>query len=139
MYVNDLSFDPRDPLYDTPSLQGVRWGVQVFTTRNMYQLDPDCVQITSSGKGLELVSDGLRWAGQQQTSDGRLKIVVTQADGAVTWTIEAWHSEPIKNVKLMLWGLPQGILDKGWWQPTSRQNQTYHVASPKEPLHWSYP
>jgi len=140
MYVNNLSFNPHDPLYETPSLEGVHWGIQLFTTRNMYQLDPDCVRVTPSGTGFELVSEGLRWAGQQQRSEGYVRAVVTAEAGVVTWQIEASHAEPIKNIKLMLWGLPQDALDKGWWQPTTRQRKTYHGTGHKDkPLLWNYP
>ncbi len=30
--INDLSFDPRDPLYPVPAADGVRWGLTVYTT-----------------------------------------------------------------------------------------------------------
>ena len=123
MYVNDLSFNPHDPLYQSPGFEGVQWGIQIFTTRNMYQIDPDRVHITPSSDGLELISEGLRWGGQQQRSAGLIRVVVTNQNGVVTWQIEAQHAEPIKDIKLMLWGLPQAMLDKGWWQPTSRQDQ----------------
>lgn len=57
MSVHDLSFDPRDPLYDAPGLPGVRWGVQVFTTRNLYGLDPERTRIEDGDEGLRLVCE----------------------------------------------------------------------------------
>lgn len=151
MYVNDLSFNPGDPLYDVPGLPGVQWGVQLFTTRNFYQLDPDHVTVTPVGTGLHVVCDGLRWAGQQQQSAGRVEVDIHLENGAVVWQMQAWHAEPIKNIKLMLWNLPAGALDKGWWQPTSRHDDAFQPIgyhNPKQdypgsrgtkPLLWNYP
>lgn len=39
MDIFELSYNPRDPLYDLPGLPGVRWGL-IFTVNNLYQLDP---------------------------------------------------------------------------------------------------
>ena len=74
--IYDLSFDPRDPLYDVPGLPGIRWGVQIFTVSNLYQLDPG--QVTVSADGLRLEASGLSWAGQQQRSAGQVSVQITQ-------------------------------------------------------------
>lgn len=135
----DLSFDPRDPLYDIPGLPGARWGIQIFTVNNLYGLDPEKVTITAEGDGLRLVCEGLSWAGQQQRAAGRVEAQLTRAaDGAWTWQIQAQHAEPLKVVKLMLWGLPDTALSQGWWQAASPVG---HVVTPTltEPLRWRYP
>lgn len=139
MYVNDLSFDPRDPYFDAPAAPGIHWTVQVFTTRNFYQLNPDRAQVTPTANGLRLVCDALRFAGQQQDSAGRVEVDVEMDGGALVWSVKAWHSEPIKDIKLVLTGLPQGALAKGWWQPTTRADEFVTVGSGRKPLLWNYP
>lgn len=152
MYVNDLSFDPHDPLFDVPSIPGAQWGIQVFTVSNMYQLPPENVRVEQQGNGLKLICDGLSWAGQQQYSAGQVEVQVKVEKGAVVWQVQASHAEPIKNIKLLLHGLPQKALDKGWWQPTSRQDDYarplgYDRAGQWDnanirgarPVHWNYP
>lgn len=138
MYINDLSYDPRDPLFDIPGLPGGRWGIQIFTTRNCYSLHPVRVKLAVENEHVHLTGDGLAWAGQQQRSEGRVRVELAQTDGAFVWRVEAWHHEPIKNIKLMLWGLPHAALAKGWWQAISDQNQVLHPA-PGRPLWWNYP
>lgn len=136
MEIFDLSYDPRDPLYDLPGAPGVRWGVQVFTTVNLYQLDP--AQVTLSDDGLSLHAAGLAWAGQQQRSAGQVRVRITRDGEAFVWRIEAEHAEPIKVIKLMLWGLPANAIASGWWQPTSRIGQAA-VATSTRPVRWNYP
>lgn len=136
MDIYDLSFDPRDPLYDVPGMPGVRWGVQVFTTKNLYQIDPS--QVTVSEDGLSLEAAGLSWAGQQQRSAGRVRVQLAQDNGATVWRIQAEHAEPIKVIKLMLWGLPASAFEQGWWQPTSTQGRTA-VPTLTTPVRWNYP
>lgn len=136
MEIYDLSFDPRDPLYDLPGLSGVRWGVQVFTTKNMYQLDP--TKVALSDDGLKLEASGLSWAGQQQHSDGHVSVQITRDDGAFVWRVQVEHAEPIKVVKLMLWGLPESAFAQGWWQPTSTAGRTA-VPTLTAPVRWNYP
>lgn len=138
MYVNELSFDPHDPMYALPGQPGIRWGIQVFTIRNMYALHPDHVQITSDENGVRLVCDTLSWAGQQQQSEGRVEARICSENGAAVWTVQAWHSEPIKSIKLVFQGLPEEALAQGWWQATSDIGQTAH-HTPGLPLRWRYP
>ncbi len=134
--IYDLSFDPRDPLYDVPGLPGVRWGVQIFTVSNLYQLDP--AQVTVSADGLRLEAAGLSWAGQQQRSAGQVSVQITQDNGATVWQIQAQHAEPIKVIKLMLWGLPETAITQGWWQPTSTAGWTA-IPTLTAPVKWNYP
>lgn len=136
MEIYDLSFDPRDPLYDVPGLPGVRWGVQIFTTKNLYQLDPEQVRISEDGMTLDAA--GLSWAGQQQRSAGRVHAEITRDGGAYVWRIEVEHEEPLKVVKLMLWGLPESAFAQGWWQPTSTEGRTA-VPTMTAPVRWNYP
>lgn len=136
MDINDLSYDPRDPLYDVPGLPGVRWGVQIFTAKNLYQLDP--AKVTTSADGMTLDATGLRWAGQQKHSAGRVRVEISRDNGAYVWRIEAEHEEPLKVIKLLLWGLPESAFGQGWWQPTSTAGRTA-VPTATAPVRWNYP
>lgn len=136
MEIYDLSYDPHDPLYDLPGLPGVRWGVQVFTTKNLYQLDPAKVVVAADGLSLE--ASGLSWGGQQQRSAGRVSVQISHDDGAYVWRIQAEHSEPLKVVKLLLWGLPESAFQGGWWQPVSTAGRTV-VPTLTAPVRWNYP
>jgi len=134
--IFELSYNPRDPLYDLPGLPGVRWGLQVFTVNNLYQLDP--AQVALSEDGFHLRCDGLAWGGQQQKSAGTVEVQIHREGDAYAWTIEAQHAEPLKVVKLLLWGLPADSIAEGWWQATSTADRPY-VPSRQKPMNWSYP
>ena len=138
MSIFNLSFDPRDPLFDLPGLSGVRWGIQIFTTDNYYALNPDKVQVEASEHAVHVTCSGLSWGGQQQRSDGRVEVDLRTDDGAFVWTVQAWHQDPIKSIKLMFWGLPQSALAKGWWQATSDKDDVFHPTH-DAPLLWRYP
>jgi hypothetical protein len=138
LYVNNLSFDPHDPLYDVPLLPGVQWGVQVFTTRNCYGLAPENVHRTETGKQIRLMCNQLSWGGQQQRSEGKVEVQLSIEDGGFVWAIQAWLPEPIKAIKLMIWGLPEAALKEGWWQPSSDQKDAFHPTDAL-PLLWRYP
>ena len=122
-YSESLSFDPRDPLFPVPQMPGVRWGVVVYTVENAYGLAPDTVTVRETHDGLDLQADGLTWGGQQQHAPGRVRAKVRVVDGAVSWHLEAWHSEPIKSIKLLLWGLPEPALETGWWHATAPEGR----------------
>lgn len=134
--IYDLSYDPHDPLYDLPGLSGVRWGVEIFTTKNLYQVDPRTVSLSSDGMSLE--ASGLSWAGQQQRSDGQIRAQISRDGDTFIWRIQAEHAEPLKAVKLMLWGLPERAIEQGWWQPTSTAGRTA-IPTLTAPVRWSYP
>jgi hypothetical protein len=138
MYVNDLSYDPREPTYGIPDLAGVRWAVQIFTTDNLYSIDPARVQLVEAGNELHLSCLRLSWAGQQQRASGRVSVRVVRRDGAWSWQIEAWLDEPIKVIKLLFFGLPPASLGKGWWMPTSERDEAIHPSA-EQPLRWRYP
>lgn len=134
----DLSFDPRDPEYEIPKLPEVRWGIQVFTTHNFYGLNPARTRLTQNESGLHLVCDELSWAGQQKHFPGRVEVHLTNEKGSWCWQIQAEHNEPIKAIKLLLWGLPEAALAQGWWSPTHDRTQVTHPTT-KVPLRWNYP
>jgi hypothetical protein len=138
VYVNNLSYDPRDPIYDVPDYPGVQWGIQIFTVRNLYSLRPDHVETTSEDHGIRLICNRLSWAGQQQQAEGRVEARLCWENGAVVWKIQAWHSEPIKSIKLFFQGLPEAALAQGWWQATSDRSQVARPTS-ELPLRWRYP
>lgn len=138
MYVNNLSYDPRDPLFEVPARPGLRWGIQIFTLQNMYSLDPDRVDISHEAGEMNLVCDGLSWAGQQQKSPGRVDVQLRIEDGAFVWRVKASHAEIIKNIKVFFEGLPEEALAQGWWQATSDAGQVKHPTTAL-PIRWRYP
>lgn len=135
MFPFDLSYDPRDPFVHLPvGPPGLRVGVTVFTTDNVYGIDPDRLR----WEGTRLVADGLSWAGQQRRSEGRVELAVEEVDGGVHLRVAAEHAEAIKSVKVLLRGLPEAALDVGWWQMTSPVGSTARVR-PGGQLLWRYP
>lgn len=138
MAIFDLSFDPRDPLFELDGLPGVRWGVQIFTASNLYGLNPERTQVTRQADALTVVCDELSWAGQQQRSPGSAQITVRRQGESVVWTVTANHAEPIKTIKLMLHGLPEAALAQGWWQPTSDQQEVV-IPDRVNPMLMRYP
>lgn len=137
MEIYDLSFDPHDPLYDLPGSAGIRWGVEIFTTKNLYQIDP--AHATLSADGMQLDVSSLSWAGQQQKSAGSIRVQIRKDGDAFVWKIEAEHDEPLKAVKLMLWGLPASAFEQGWWQPTSTVGWQLATPTLTAPVKWNYP
>lgn len=139
MFPTDLSYDPRDPCFDVAGAPGLRVGVQVFTTENVYGLDPDRTTVNRSEGVAEIVATGLSWAGQQQRADGGVAVQARVLDdGGVAVAVSVRHSEPVKAVKVLLRGLPAEALDRGWWQMTSPPGST-RPARPGSPLLWRYP
>lgn len=138
MYVNNLSFDPHDPLFTIAGLYGVRWSIQLFTVHNLYTISPDGAHIEQIENGVRLTCDELSWAGQQQRSSGRIQVEVCSENGVYTWFVNAQHAEKIKAVKIALHGLPEPALGRGWWQSTSEDTIVVHVSDTL-PLRWRYP
>lgn len=151
MELADLSFDPRDPTFPlTSALSGMtagrpapRWSVQVFTTDNVYGVDPDRVRTVTDAGGYRVIADGLAWAGQQQRSEGRVEVAVTPEPaggaGPAWWlTVSAEHAEPVKAVKLVLRDLPPAVTDQGWWHMTAFDGLP-ETPSLLRPLLWRYP
>jgi len=138
MPVFDLSFNPRDPQFDAPGLPSVRWGVQLFTTGNLYQLNPEHVQLEQEGTAMRLTCRRLAWPGGGGNVAGYVEVRVVPEDGALVWRVQAQHEEPIKCIKLLLHGLPEDVLSRGWWHATSSRDEAVHPTA-AAPLHWTYP
>jgi hypothetical protein len=126
--VQDLSFAFRQPLFD---VDGWRLGVQLFTYANVYGLDPDRCAVTPAGEGIEVVCDGLTWAGGQEPAVGRVSLRATVDGGRTTIAIDASCGETIRCVKLLLVGVPAGEI------VTLRE--TPRRAIPPEGLRFRYP
>ena len=132
----DLSFDPRDPYFPIPGNTEVTWALQVFTTSNGYGVDPGKSELTRvDDDRVRLTAGGIAMLGQQATA-GSADIVVdiVHDDGAWSFAIEATLGEPVKSVKLVLRGLPQESLARGWWSPTSPRAETETGS-----FQWNYP
>ncbi|NWF65736.1 MAG: hypothetical protein HXY38_15695, partial [Chloroflexi bacterium] len=102
----------------------------------LYGLNPEQVHLTDDG--LCLTCEGMSWAGQQQRAAGRVEVRITRGNNTWIWQVQAWHSEPLKVVKLMLWGLPDTALSQGWWQATSPVEKTF-IPTRTTPILFRYP
>lgn len=128
--TDDLSFDPRDPYVPLEGGGGVRWAVQVFTTRNGYGLDG-----VPRGDDPGVTRFGYAQLGQQRRVEaGETRVRVDHDGDAWVFRIEVSHREPVKSVKLLLRGLPADDVDGGWWTATSPRDRTQRA-----PFQWNYP
>jgi hypothetical protein len=105
----DLSFDPRDPRFPVPGSE-VSWAVQVFTSVNGYGLDRSAARRGDGG-----VRARCAQLGQQRPGPGEVDVSVDRDGGATVWSVRVEHEEPVKAVKLLLFGLPAD----GWWAPNT--------------------
>ena len=134
MYVNNLSFDPAHAWFEVPGLDTARFAVEVFTTDNVYGLDPTCTTFDSG----HLHATGLQSLGGQRSAFGSLDADVRRgANGAVAWSISAQSEGMIKGIKLLFRDLPaDGTV--GWWTPTTAAGDRL-APSPEKPVLLSYP
>src|SRR5215469_16029044 len=99
MYVNNLSFDPAHAWFAVPSVGNARFAIEVFTTENVYGLDP--AHTTRDGR--ELKASRLQLLGGQRSVEGSVTAAVRRdSDGTVAWKITAEADEPVKGIKLLL-------------------------------------
>jgi len=105
-----FSFD-----FPEPSIEfaGLRFGFIVFSRENAYSLDPRLMTATRSGDALRLEASGLRWAGGQEPSQGRLVVEFRQTPEGIEWQATATLDQPIKAVTAVIRGLPRGRLSAG--------------------------
>lgn len=133
MYVNNLSFDPAHAWFAVPSIGHARFAIEVFTTENVYGLDP--AHTTRDGR--DLTSTRLQLLGGQRSVGGRVTAAVRRdSDGTVAWKITAEADEPVKGIKLLLVDLPAG--HEGWWTPTTAAGVRLMPTS-ELPVHLAYP
>lgn len=136
--INDLSFDPADPYFPVAKAGSLRFAVQVFTTGNVYGLDPAATKTKYTDGGLTLRASALRWGGQQFDSAGSVEVELLRDGDVVTIAATAQHDEPVKAIKVLIRGLPKQALSAGWWHPSASLGQR-HVAGYLTPVAWSYP
>ncbi|ACZ43409.1 hypothetical protein Tter_2520 [Thermobaculum terrenum ATCC BAA-798] len=139
MDVTELSYDPQDPFFSIPGDdRGMAWGVQIFTTGNLYGLAPEHTEVVAEGDGLRVSCNRLSWGGQQGRSEGQVEAVVSVRGRSVTLRISAWHDEPVKAIKLLLRNLPTEVQREGLWHPTLPQGESLWPRS-GSPVLWRYP
>lgn len=135
MYINNLSFDPAHLWFDVPGLPGAEWAIEVFTTENVYGLDPAKTEFDGGWLG----AAGLQRLGGQQQASGSVTVECRiAAEGATTWAVAASAAEPIKAVKLLLRKLPTALTERGWWTPTTPAGTSLR-SSATTPLLLTYP
>ncbi|GAA2332351.1 hypothetical protein [Dactylosporangium salmoneum] len=101
--MQDLSYRWPHPRFDTP-LGPVT--VRIHTGENVYGLDAPTV--TRDGATVEVVADGLTWAGGQQRGPGSAKVLVVEEAGGVTVRVTATHPDGVRCVAVVLHDQPAG-------------------------------
>jgi hypothetical protein len=135
MYVNNLSFDPAHPWFEVPGQPGTEWALEVFTTENVYGLDPD----RTAFKEGRLAAGGMQLLGGQRRVPGTVDVDVRLDErGVVCWAVAVNMTDVVKSAKLLLRNLPAGQTEAGWWTPTTSAAKTLRTTSDK-PLLFSYP
>jgi hypothetical protein len=135
MYINNLSFDPRHPWFPVPGLPGAEWAVEVFTTENVFGVDP----ARASFDGRVMSAAGLQWLGGQKPADGRVSALVSASvDGAAAWSISASAKETVKAVKLLIRSLPAELTERGWWTCASPADSSVRPTN-SAPVQLTYP
>jgi hypothetical protein len=135
MHVNNLSFDPAHPWFEVPGVPGAEWALELFTTENVYGLDPSRTEFD----GRSLGAAGLQRLGGQHKAAGTATVECRLGDdGVTTWVVVARIEETVKGVKLLLRNLPEALLEQGWWTPTTLAGSSLK-ASGTAPLLLVYP
>ncbi|MDB5076910.1 MAG: hypothetical protein JWO42_3089 [Chloroflexi bacterium] len=105
--MQDLSFDPRDPLFD---FNGIQFGVQIFTFENVYGLDPARCTVAAEAEALIVSCRGLTWAGGQVRCEGEVLIRAVAQGKRTCVTVEAHLPKTIRSVKLVVANLPESVI-----------------------------
>jgi hypothetical protein len=86
----NLSFDPAHAWFEVPGLDAARWTVEVFTTENVYGIDP--ARTTFDGRSL--TASGLQLLGGQRQAAGGVDATATlEPDGSIRPTIAVHAAE----------------------------------------------
>ena len=104
--MQHFSFDFGDPACD---VAGWTIGAQVITFENTYGLDPDRTRVEDR----TIASGALRWAGGQEPCDGEVTIACEGGADALRLTISARHEKKIRCTKIIVTGLPEGLMIGG--------------------------
>jgi hypothetical protein len=138
MQLNDLSFDPNDPWFPVPGKPGWEWAVQVFTLTNLYGAS-QAASVAVTDDAVSVHADELTWGAGAFTAAGTIDANVTvDASGELVWRIRTTSEEAIKSAKLMLRGLPDAPLARGWWHATSDVDSALTPAN-GTPVQLDYP
>lgn len=98
--MHQLGYVSANPVFE---IAGLRFYMQVFTSENYYEPDPDKAEVVSENAKLELLCGGLIWAGGQERAQGSVSLQAEKAEDSVRFRIRAEHAaEPIRRIKLAL-------------------------------------
>ncbi|MBN1202484.1 MAG: hypothetical protein JXJ20_11555 [Anaerolineae bacterium] len=122
-----FGFDTRDPVFDAGPW---KLSFQVITLENVYGLDPDGLEIRESEQDWQLNCSGMRFAGGQQHSPGRVTVKITRGAGdALKILIDASTPHKIRAVKILLRGFTSlallDLLDQAPDVPTEQAIKRY--------------
>lgn len=140
LLYTDLSFDPRDPYFPSPS-SSVQWALQIFTTTNGYGLDASRARhATPDPDHVHLDCDQFSVLGQQRLAGaGEVTAEAARSSNGLEWSINVHHQEPVKAVKLLLKGLDPAVLAAGWWTPNSGRGWAYGTNNQRFQLEYPGP
>lgn len=105
-----FSFDFPEP---SVAYEGYRIGVTVFTRENALSLDAGMCRTESTGTGMRLTCDGLRWAGGQESTIGRVVLELRGRGSDIRADLAVSCAQPIKSVVLLIRGAPRGKVSSG--------------------------
>jgi hypothetical protein len=100
--MHDLSFDPRDPVFE---FGGYKFSIQISTFENIYGIDPQKCSANLASDGLRVHADGLRWAGGQEQSAGTVTVHARQSGGdpeRISFAVQASAERRIRCIKLVI-------------------------------------
>ena len=110
MLVQELSFDPRDPVIES---DGWQFSFQVVTFENLYGISQPSIE---RADGITVVTAaGLTRAGGQHRAGGYVRLALARTDDGVATYIEAGAPAVIRCTKLIVRGLPEGELLGNRW------------------------
>lgn len=131
--MHQLSYTGKNPVF---SWHGCQFTIQVFTFKNLYELDKETVSFSEEYNTFMLIADSFTWAGGQEHAAGRVQVNGCIENGIMRFSIEAVHeTEKIRCVKLTLKQVPQSVITN-LRQPL---RQSADVEIPKQGLILKYP
>ena len=94
-----------------------RYSFLIFTDENTYSLDRARLKASGCGDALQLVCDGLAWAGGQERAPGNVTVTFKRIGTIVTWDIVSETDKPIKTVTTVIRDVPRAPVGLGGAQP----------------------
>lgn len=126
-----FSFANPEPSID---FAGFLFAFEVISFENIYGIDPEKTVLKKTGRGVEVVSSRLTWAGGQQYEKGGVRAhIFLSAENYIEWQVDAElpNGSPVKSIKTIVRGLPRGKLSvsAGNWQDPGDDEKIYEYPA----------